>query len=151
MKKVDNYEWVAYHFFFWTGITLDFFHIHGKVPVLKLLLNIIDKGFNKAESPIFIILMEISSWPCALLMFKALIIFDSILIIKNNWEKSLISTKNKLTWHSLPLLSGVYWQVKNSLNLLAFSLKSETSLPSIKRGGMTGIFLPLKIVFRIDQ
>ena len=45
--------------FLWTGITLDFFHIHGKVQVLTQLLNIIDKGFTNAESHLFIILMEI--------------------------------------------------------------------------------------------
>ena len=40
---------------------------------------------------------------------------------------------------------------KNSFNLLVFSLKSEASSPSIRRGGMTGIFLPLKIAFRIEH
>ena len=49
-------------------------YIYGNVPVFKLLLNIIDKGFTKAESHIFIILTEISTWAFALLMFKALLI-----------------------------------------------------------------------------
>ena len=41
------------------GITLDFYHTYGKIPVFKLLLNIIYKGFTKAESHILIILMDI--------------------------------------------------------------------------------------------
>ena len=36
-------------------------HIYENVPVFKLLLNIIDKDFTKAESHIFIILTEMSS------------------------------------------------------------------------------------------
>ena len=49
------------------------------------------------------------------------------------------------------MLRGVNWRLENSLNLLAFSLKSDTIFPSIRRGGIIGIFLPLKKVFRIDQ
>ena len=133
------------------GITLDFFHIYEKVPVSTQLLNIVDKGFTKAESQILIILMEISSWSCDLLIFKALM-FLMISLPSKTIEESL-SLLTKIGWlgHSLPLLRGVHWRLKNSLNMLAFSLKSDTSLPSMRRGSIIGIFLPLKHAFSIDQ
>lgn len=45
----------------------------------------------------------------------------------------------------------MYTKEKKSLNLLPFYLKADTSLPSMKTGGVTGIFLPLRNVFSIDQ
>ena len=63
-----------------------------------------------------------------------------LLVIRIGWLGNL-----------LPVLKGVYWRLKDPLNLLAFSLKCDTSLPSMKRGGKTGIFLPLKNIFSIDQ
>ena len=104
-------------FLLWTGITLDFFCIYGKVPVLTQLLNTIDKGFNNADSHFFIILMEISSWTCDLLMFKALIILMVSLTLKTNEESVSLVTK----------------------------IGRLKSLPSLRRGGITGIFQPLKM------
>ena len=45
----------------------------------------------------------------------------------------------------------MYTKEKKSLNLLPFYLKADTSLQSMKTGGVTGIFLPLRNVFSIDQ
>ena len=48
----------------------------------------------------------------------------------------------------------VHWCIlmtKEFIKSVGFSLKSEIRLPSTRRGGMTGIFLPLKNVFRTDQ
>ena len=76
--------------------------------VLTQLLNIIDKGFTKAESQIYIILMEIPSWPCDLLMFKALIIL--MISLSSKTIKESLSLVTKIDWlgHSLPLLKGVH-------------------------------------------
>ena len=49
---------------------------------------------------------------------------------------------------SLPLLRGIQCRQTNSLNLLAFSFKSDTSLQLMRRGGITGIFLPLKMFLK---
>ena len=70
---------------------------------------------------------------------------------ETNEESVSLVTKIGRLGHSLPLLRGVHRGLKNSLNPLAFSLRSDTSLPSMKRGGITGVFLPLKNVFGTDQ
>ena len=94
--------------------------------------------------------MEISSWQCDLLMFKALIILIISLSLKTT-EENLSLTKIGWLGHSLSMLRSVHWRLKNSLNLLYFSLKSDKRLSSMKRSGITGTFPPLKNVFSIDQ
>ena len=51
----------------------------------------------------------------------------------------------------LPFLIGVHREAKWLLEILAFCLKSDTSSPLTRIGGVIGIFLLLKNVFMIDQ
>ena len=82
-----------------------------KVPLLRQLLNVIDKGFANGKSYIFTILMErleISLWLCELLMFKALIIFMISLLSKTTEENLLLVTTMHSLGQSQHLLRGVY-------------------------------------------
>ena len=84
---------------------------NGKVPLLRQLLNGIDKGFANGKSYIFTILMErmeISLWLCELLMFKALIIFMISLLSKTIEENLLLVTTMHSLGQSQHLLRGVY-------------------------------------------
>ena len=51
--------------------------------------------------------------------------------------------------NELSFVIGVSFEAKNSFKSLAFSLKSATSLLPTFHGGINGIFLPLKKVFKI--
>ena len=53
--------------------------------------------------------------------------------------------------NELSFAIGVYFDAKNSLKSLAFSLKSVTSLLPTFSGGIRGIFFPFTKVFKIDQ
>ena len=53
----------------------DLFQLSGKIPEFKELQNIIDNGFTILESKILIIHVNMLSWPWALLMSKAQMIF----------------------------------------------------------------------------
>ena len=61
---------------------MDFFQISGKMPLSIQFLNIIDKGLTIDWPHSFIILMEISSWPWALLIFRYLMIFNMSTLLK---------------------------------------------------------------------
>ena len=66
-------------------MTLDFFHMEGKISVPIQILKSINKSFNNAESQIFVFLIELSSCPCALLTVKALIIVMIQLKAASHW------------------------------------------------------------------
>ena len=61
--------------FLWTGTLFDLFQLSRKIPEHKELQNIIDNSFTILASKIFIIYVDMLSWPWALLMSKAQMIF----------------------------------------------------------------------------
>ena len=101
-------------------------------------------SLNSDFSQIFIILIEISSWPWALCMFKSLI----ILRISSSTKSKEHSLDSRKTWF---IFMGVHSSAKNLLEIFAFFLTLFTNLPFTKRRGISGIFFLLKIVSRIYQ
>ena len=76
----------------------------------------IDKGFLIASSEIFIILTDVSSWPCALLISRDLIIF-SMSLSKKLIDINLASaSKSSELGKELLLFRGVHLKAKNLLN-----------------------------------
>ena len=86
--------------------------------------------------------MEISSWPCALFTFSALVISPISVAIISREERVSFGVSNNVG-NVLSLATGVYRLQKNSLNKLAFSLKPVTKQLLISNGGITGILLLL--------
>ena len=70
--------------FLWTGAIFDLFQLSGKIPEFKELRNIIDNGFTILESQIIIIRVDMLSWPWALLMSEARLIFKISCSSKSN-------------------------------------------------------------------
>ena len=83
--------------------------------------------------------MEISLWLCALFTFSALIIFPISLAIISRVERVSFGFSSNVV-NVLSLATGVHCLQKNSLNKLAFSLKSVTKLLLIINGVIRGIF-----------
>ena len=67
MTLVSNYLLFVYHLFY------DFFELSGNMPWLIKFSNRIFSGFTITESHIFNILIDISSYPCALYGSRVLI------------------------------------------------------------------------------
>ena len=65
---------------------LDHFQISGNIPVLIQLLKIIDRGLTIDLLHNLIIQIEMSSCPCALLMLRALIMFNMTSSLTQNEE-----------------------------------------------------------------
>ena len=93
-----------------------------------------------ADSHSLSILLEISSWPCALFTFSALIIFPVSPAIISSEERVSFGVSSNVG-NVLSLAAGVHCLQKNSLNKLAFSLKSVIKLLLTSNGGIRGIFL----------
>ena len=55
-----------------------------------------------------------------------------------------------MSGNTLELDTGVHWKAKGELNRLAFSLKSDVTLPLWKIGGTLCIFLLFRNQLRID-
>ena len=119
------------------------FQVSGKTPQSIQFLKMILNGSVITESQIFSILIEMSSWPCALLTFSFLIILriSSFLILGAN--NILLVLKIFLEGNILLLLISVHWEAKKSLKRFAFSVKSDTILLCTKREGIKGTLLPL--------
>ena len=93
---------------------LDRFQISGNVPVSIQLLKIIDRGLKIDLPHNLIIPIEISSCPCALLMLRALIIFNMTFSTQN--EESLADeTKFSELGMVLLLIRGVHFEAKKLL------------------------------------
>ena len=75
MTQGDNSVLIACFLFLWTATIFDLFQFSGKIPEFKELQNVIDNGFTTLESQFFIIRVSMLSWPWALLMSKARMIF----------------------------------------------------------------------------
>ena len=106
-------------------------------------MKIIDGGFTIEQSHTFSNLIDISSYPCALLVFKECI------ILRISWSLNEIDDKlalvNRIVTRGKVLLfeTGVHWDVKKAVKWFAFSLKFDISLLLIHMGGINGIFFPL--------
>ena len=74
----------------------------------------IDKGLLTASSQIFTILTDIASWPCALLIYRDLIIFSISLSDKLTDVNLTSVSKSSELGKELPLLRGVNLEAKNS-------------------------------------
>ena len=74
----------------------------------------IDKGLLTASSQIFTILTDIASWPCALLIYRDLIIFSISLLDKLTDVNLTSVSKSSELGKELPLLRGVHLEAKNS-------------------------------------
>ena len=86
--------------------------------------------------------MKISLWPCALFTFSALITFPIWLTIIS--KEDIVSFGVSSNVGNILSLATSYCLRKNSLNKLAFSLKSVvTKLLLATNGGIRGIFLLL--------
>ena len=73
--------------FLWISTTFDFFQLLGKDPLCKQFLKITDRGFTIEELHIFTNLIDISSYPCALLIFKERI------MLRISWSLTEINDK----------------------------------------------------------
>ena len=82
--------------------------------------------------------------------FSALIIFPVSLAIISRKERVSFGVSSNGD-NVLSLATGVHCLQKNSLNKLAFSLKSVTKLLLKSNGGIREIFLLLLKVFKIVQ
>ena len=70
----------------------DFFQISGNVPVSLQFLKMIDKGLTTDLLHKLIIRIDISLCPCALLMLRALVIFNMTSSLKENEERLAVET-----------------------------------------------------------
>ena len=136
---------------FLVNSTFNFFQLLGKDPLFKQFLKIIGRGFTIEESHIFNNLIDISSYPWALLILKECI------ILRISWSLNEIDGKLVLIagintrGNILSLETRVYWDAKKALELILFSLKFDIGLLMIKVGGIIGEFFPLYWVLSIDQ
>ena len=107
--------------FLWMGHIFDFFHISGNLLWFIQILNIIEKAFIIAKLHTLIILIDISSCPCPLLVLSDFIILMSLSI---NWsEESLLSViyKFESLIHYYYCLMGYSGKQKNYWNELPLS------------------------------
>ena len=102
-----------------------------------------DKGLTIDWSHVFIIRIEISSQPWALLTCSALIILNISWSLNWNEESSTAGVFYTKWGKVLPLFSGVHFDVKNSLKWFAFFPKSHSNLLFTSKGGIRGVFLTL--------
>ena len=93
----------------------DLFQIFGNVPVLIQFLKMIDKGLTTDLLHNLIILIDISSCPCALLMLRALIIFNMTSSLKENEESLAAETYCSELGNVLLLIRGVHFEAKKLL------------------------------------
>ena len=70
-------------------------------------------------------------------------------VILNEFRRAFIW--KLMSGNTLELDAGVHWEVKQELNRLAFSLKSDITLQLWMIGGMIGIVLLLRNQLRIGQ
>ena len=94
----------------------DLLQISGNVPVSKQLLKMIDKGLTTDLLHNLIILIDISSCPCTLLMLRALIIFIMTSSLKENEESLAAETYCSELGNILLLIRGVHFEAKKLLN-----------------------------------
>ena len=100
--------------FLWMGITFEFFQVLGKDLLCKQFLEIIDTGLTIEESHIFNNLIDISSCPCALLIFKECIILRISWSLNETDDKLALVTGAVTRGKVLLFETGVYWDGKKA-------------------------------------
>ena len=137
--------------FLWTGTIFDFFQVSGKVLVSIQFWNNKDRGVMIDLSHNFSILIDISSCPWALVMSRALRSFNiwslEKLILENLASNSCWSKVGK----TLSFSNGVHFQAKKLLKWSDILLKSASNLLFIISSGISGTFLPLQNVFKMEH
>ena len=130
--------------FFLNGTNICFFlQLFGNVWLLTQFLNRIVSGFKVAESHIFDIVIDISSYPCDLHGSAALITL--IISLFSNLIQEIVVFVICL-WQSVMLLSlfnGTYCDANNLSKMFAVFLKSETRVLPTWCGGVSCTVLPL--------
>ena len=111
----------------WTGAIFDLFQLSRKIQEFKELRNIIDNSFTILESQIFIIRVDMLSWPWALLMSKARMIFKVSSSSKSTAEIVALHKQFVAVGIELSFSIGVHCLAKYKLKQLAFSQKSVMS------------------------
>ena len=93
----------------------DLFQISGNVPVSMQFLKMIDKGLTTDLIHNLIILIDISSCPCTLLILRALIIFNMTSSLKESEENLAAETYCSELGNVLLLIRGVHFEAKKLL------------------------------------
>ena len=93
----------------------DLFQLSGNVPVSMQLLKMIEKGLTTDLLHNLIILIDISSCPCTLLMLRAWIIFNMTSSLKENEESLAAETYCSELGNVLLLIRGVHFEAKKLL------------------------------------
>ena len=135
----------------WICTTLAFFHSHAYIPLsiqwLKMSLNCLQMEVLH----IFMMRILTLSWPCALFgsSFTIVLSMSSSVILTQNSLASVLQSKAGGSW--LLLLVNEHWFAKNELSSSAFFLKSVMYSLFSNRGGIHGIFLPIRKLFKMDH
>ena len=109
--------------FLWTGALFDLYQLSGEISEFNELRNCIDNGFTKLVSQILVLLVNMLSWPWALLMFKARM-FLKISLSSKSSVKIVTSCKQSVSVGvELSFSTGAYCLVKYKLKKLALSRK----------------------------
>ena len=104
----------------------------------------IDKGLTTDLLHNLIIWIDISSCPCALLMLRALMIFNmTSLLVENEESLAVERCCSELGTVVLLIKGGVHFEAKKLLKQFALILKSDSRFLLISRGGIIGTFFPL--------
>ena len=77
--------------------------------------------------------------------------FKYVIILKLIADKLLSELRKTNLGNELSFIIDIHFETKTSLKIIAFYLKSDTSLLPTFNGGIDDILLPLKKVFKIDQ
>ena len=121
----------------YTGVTLAFFHVFGKMPFWRQLVYIIKRGWEIESSASRSIFAEMSSKPWDLFgstfLIKLVIWLWVILILFNVFEVFLTKGGNRLVVSSI-----VHWFWKYELKMLHLCFISVMKMP-LSRMGVWGI------------
>ena len=126
--------------FLCAGIIFLFFHMSGKIPFFNDFSKMIFRGIVTGSLQIFIILIDLLSYPWDLPKFNEFIIYNiSLFVTKKQWILVFVL---KIKGGNLQLFFiGAHIEAKKLLKRFPFSQKSEIKLPSASKDGIAGIFL----------
>ena len=134
--------------FLWTCPIFGIFQVTGKVLISIRFWNNIDRIVMIDLSHNFGILIDISSCPWALLMSRALRIFNiwsPVKVILENLASNSCSSKVGKT---LSVFKGVHFEAKKLLKWSAFLLNSGSNLLFITSGSISGTFFHCRMFLK---
>ena len=128
--------------FLWTGTMFLFLQWSGKIPDFRQFWNIIESGFIMDGMLSFSFLIEIPSYPWALLASNDWIIFSSFSLSKVILFRlfSLFSVWYELDFGGVLLFCRSWHFLLKNLNKLAFLKKLVTNLSLTRRDRIIGTF-----------